>query len=72
MFLSEWRDFLSAPYLAGGKTLKTARGSMLLKPRASPDVVSFSLCNKKRLVIRRMNIPFFSTTLSIPSYDIGK
>ena len=29
-------------------------------------------CNKKRLAIRQMNRPLFQTTLSIPSYDIGK
>ena len=45
---------------------------MLLKSRASPDVLPFSLCNKKRLAIRHMNRPLLPTTLSIPSYDIGK
>ena len=45
---------------------------MLLKSRASPDMLPFSLCNKKRLAIRHMNRPLFPTTLSIPSYDIGK
>jgi len=35
-------------------------------------MLSFSLCNKKRLAIRHMNRPHFPTTLSIPSYDIGK
>ena len=54
------------------KTLMTARVSMLLKSRASPDMLPFSLCNKKRLAIRHMNRPLFPTTLSIPSYDIGK
>ena len=34
-FLSEWRDFLSPPCLAGKKNLMTARVSMLLKSRAS-------------------------------------
>ena len=34
MFLSEWREFPSAPCLAG-KNLMTARVSMLLKSRAS-------------------------------------
>jgi len=34
MFLSEWREFISAPCLAG-KNLMTARASMLLKSRAS-------------------------------------
>jgi len=37
MFLSEWREFPSAPCLAGGEggKLVTARVSMLLKSRAS-------------------------------------
>jgi len=35
MFLSEWREFPSAPCLAGKKKLMTARVSMLLKSRAS-------------------------------------
>ena len=45
---------------------------MLLKSRASPDMLPFSLCDNKRLAIRHMNRPLFPTTLSIPSYDIGK
>ena len=46
---------------------------MLLKSRASPDMLPFSLCNKKRLAIRHTNRPpLFPTTLWIPSYDIGK
>ena len=35
-------------------------------------VFPFSLCNKKSLAIRHMNRTLFPTTLSIPSYDIGK
>ena len=35
MFLSEWREFPSAPCLAEKRNLMTARVSMLLKPRAS-------------------------------------
>jgi len=35
MFLSEWREFPSAPCLGGGGGLMTARVSMLLKLRAS-------------------------------------
>jgi hypothetical protein len=54
------------------KNLMTARVSMLLKSRASPDTLPFSLCNKKSLAIQQMNRPLFPTTLSIPSYDIGK
>ena len=72
MFLSEWREFPSAPCLAGKKNEMTPRVSMLLKLRASPDMLPFSLCNKKILAIRHMNRPFFPATLSIPSYDIGK
>jgi len=52
MFLSEWREFPSAPCLAG-KNLMTARVSMWLKSRASPDMLPFSRCNKKSLGIRR-------------------
>ena len=54
------------------KNLITACVSMLLKLRASADMLPFSLCNKKRLAIRHMNRPLFPTTLSIPSYDIEK
>ena len=54
------------------KNLMRARVSMLLKSRASPDMLTFSLCNKKRLAIRHMNRPLLPTTLPIPSYDIGK
>ena len=35
MFLTEWREFHSAPCLAGGEGLMTVRVSMLLKSRAS-------------------------------------
>ena len=73
MVLSEWSEFPSAPCLAGKKKhLMRTRFSMLLTSRASLDTLNFSLCNKKRLVIRRMNRPLFPTTLSIPSYNIGK
>ena len=48
MFLSEWREFHSAPCLAGKKKV-TARVSKLLKSRASPDVFPFRFCNKKNL-----------------------
>ena len=43
---------------------------MLLKSRAWPDMLPFSLCNKKRLAIRLMTRTLFPTTLSITS--IGK
>jgi hypothetical protein len=72
MFLSELREFPSAPCLAGKKNLMTARVSMLLKIRASPDMAPFSPCNKKSFGIRHMNRPIFPTTLWISSCDIEK
>jgi len=50
----------------------TSRVSMLLQSRVSPDMLPFSLYNKKSLAIRHMNRPFFPKTLSISSYDIEK
>jgi len=65
-------NFLGRLALQEKKNLMTARVSMLLKSRASPDMSPFSLRNKKRLAIPDMNSLLFPTTLSIPSYDIGK
>ena len=48
MFLSEWHEFPLAPCLAEKKNLMTARISMLLKSRASPNMLPFSLCNKEK------------------------
>ena len=62
-------NFLSV--LPCKKKNMTARVSLLLKLRASPDMLPFSFCKKKRLAIRHMNRPLFPTTLLIPSYDIG-
>ena len=42
------------------------------KSPQQPDMLPFSLCNKKTLAIRHMNRTLFPTTLSAPSYDIGK
>ena len=53
------------------KNLMKAWVFMLLKSRASPNMLPFSTCNKKRLTIRHINTPLFPT-LSIPSYDTGK
>jgi len=70
---AEWRRSSSAPCLTGGKKiLRAVRVSKLLKSRASPDMLPFSLCNKKRLAIRHMNRPLFPTTLSIPSCHRAK
>ena len=66
LFLSEWREFSSAPCLAG-KNLMTVRVSMLSKSRMSLDMLPFSLCNKKRLAIRHMNRPLVPTNDTIDS-----
>jgi len=55
-----WISFGTLP--CRKKKLMTARVSMLLKSRASPDMLPFSLSNKKRLAIRHMNRPLFPTT----------
>ena len=70
-FRMAWISFSALPCRGGGN-LTIARVSMLLKSRASRDMLPFGLVNKKRLAIRHMNRPLFPTTLSIPSYDIGK
>jgi hypothetical protein len=64
--------YLSIALQEKKKNLMAARVSMLFKSRALPDKLPFRLWNKKRLAIRHMNRPLFPTTLSIPSYDIGK
>ena len=64
-------NFLRRLALHDKKNLMTAGVSMLLKSRASPEMLPFSLSNKKRLAIRHMNKTLFPKTLSIPSYDIG-
>jgi len=74
MFLSEWRDFLQRLALQEEEEEKKQQqlDDSLLKSRASPDMLPFSLCNKKRLAIGHINRPLIPTTLSIPSYDVGK
>jgi len=64
IFLSELHEFPSVTCLAE-KKLMTSRVSMLLKSCASPDMVPFSLCNKKILAIWHMNRP----PLSIDTID---
>ena len=61
MFLSEWREFPSAPCLAGGKkNLMTFRVSILLKTRAS--LTCFRACF----------LPGRAKDLSAPRYNIEK
>ena len=54
------------------KELMTLRVWILLKSIASHYMLLFSPCNKKSLAIRHMKRPSLLTTLSIPSYVIGK
>jgi len=65
-----WISFKALP--CRKKYLMTAHVLMLLKSRALPYMLPFSLCNKKRLAIQHMNRPLFPTTLSILSCDTGK
>ena len=71
IFLIEWLEFPFAPTLAE-KNLKTVCVWMLLKSRAAPDMLPFSLCKKKRLANRYMKRPLLSTILLIPFYDVVK
>ena len=57
MFLSEWREFPSAPCLAEKNNLMTARVSMLLKLRAS--LTGFRACF----------LPGRAKDLSAPRYE---
>ena len=69
-----WISFSALP-CGGGMIMMMmmkARVSMLLKSSVSPDMLPFSLCNKRRLAMRHMNRPLFPTTLSILSYNNGK
>jgi len=53
-----WISFGALPCKKKKKDyLITAYVSMLLKSRASPDMLPFSLCNKKRVAFRHMNRP---------------
>jgi hypothetical protein len=50
----------------------TDRGSMLLKSRASPDMLFLSLCNKKRIAILHMNrVPVLRDAISVEGETIG-
>jgi len=49
-------NFLRRLALQGGGDFMTARVSMLFKLRALPDMLPFSLCNKKILAIVTMRV----------------
>ena len=70
-FLPELREFPSARCLAEKKLDDSSRPDVVEIARVSPDMLPFSLRNKKRLAVRHMNRPLFPT-LSIPSHDFGK
>ena len=67
-----WISFGASPCRRGKNNLMRVLVSMLLKSRASPDMLRFIFCGKKRIAIRPMKRPLFPKTLSIPSNDIGK
>jgi hypothetical protein len=69
MFLSEFYRFSWAPCRAE-KYLITARVSMLSKSCASSDLLTFSLCNKKRLTIQHMNRTLFPTIDSVRRHSV--
>jgi hypothetical protein len=52
----------------------TAFVSVLLKSLASPDMIPFSLCNKKTLSIRRKNRPSFQRhyRLYLTTWEVGR
>jgi len=53
MFLSEWREFPSAPCLAGKKKPDgSSRLDVVEIARVALHAFPFNLCNKKRLAIR--------------------
>jgi len=71
MFMADGENFLRC--LAGKKKIDDiSRLDVVEIARAPSNMLTFSLSNKKRLAVRQMNRPLFPTTLSIPSYDIGK
>jgi hypothetical protein len=51
MFFSEWREFPSGLALHEKKELDDSWRSMLLKSCAFPEMLPFSICIKKILVI---------------------
>jgi len=52
----------------------TAHVLMLLKLHALPDMLRFSLCNKKRLAIQHMNRPLFPTLIDsiLQHWELGR
>ena len=71
MFLSAWREFPLVPCLLGKKTWWQLV-SRCCWNRACYLTCFLLVSNKKTLAIRHINGPLFATTLSIPSYDMGK
>jgi len=65
---AKWRDILKKKWknkINNGKYIRNMDRQLI----SEEDMF---LCNKKRLAIQHMNRPLFPTTLSIPSYEIGK
>jgi len=65
-----WISFSAFP--CRKKNLMTAHVSMLLKSHALPDMLPFSLCNKKRREIQHMSRPPFSKNLILRHREVGQ
>jgi len=74
MFLSERCEFPMAPCLARKKNLMTAHVSMLLKSHASPDMLPFSLCNKKTCNSPNEQAPLSNNTIDsiLRHWEVGQ
>ena len=72
MFLSEWGEFPSAPYLAGKKILMTARVLVLLKSRAS--LTCFRACflpgRAKDLSASQHSIPVTISDIRLLTFEL--
>jgi hypothetical protein len=64
IFLSEWRELPSVPYLAGKNVMRTR--VCMLKSHASSDMLPVSVCKNQILAIQHVRT-FFPLTLLIPS-----
>jgi len=72
MFLSEWRKFHSAPFLAGGKKLDDSSRLDVVEIVRVAWHASFQPLYQEKSCSSAHEKPLFPTTLLIPSYDIGK
>jgi hypothetical protein len=70
-----WISFGALPFRKKKKKSKmddSSRLDVVELAHASPDLLPFSVCDKRRLAFQHMNRTLFPMTLSIPPYVIGK